>query len=297
MGLLFGRRAIVTMGDVEIDGLRVAFKIEKNAVPEPNTAEISVWNLSRDTRSRILQTTQTSYVGSSLESKQVAGAKSVLVVLQVGYGKEIEQIFSGDIVRDGIGTVRDGGDWVMTFKAADGAEAFRTARIQETFAKHAKLAQVFKKVAENLGIGMGNALEKIKKGDTKGALGEFFGGTVLSGQSHTEMTRLCDSLGYDWSIQDNQLQIIEKEGWMPDAPILLTPDTGLVGSPEPAKHHKGKPYLTKFRSLLQPRIVPRKRVQLQTASVNGLFGIVKVLHSGDTAGQEWYSNCEARAVS
>jgi len=174
MGVLFGRRAVLQIGTVEVDGLRVSFKVEKDNKPEPNKSEVSVWNLSRDTRAKMLN--QTAYLGP-------VQVQSVTLSLQVGYGNDIELIFVGDIMRDGITTVRDGGDWVTTFKSGDGADAFRSARIQESFAKGAKIADVFKRLTESLGVGMGNALEKIKKGDFKGGLTEFFGGTVWSGQS------------------------------------------------------------------------------------------------------------------
>lgn len=272
MGELFDRRAVLQMGAVEIDGLRVAFKVEKTAEPEPNDAEVSVWNLSRETRAKVTQ-------------------DRVPIVLRVGYGTGISQVFAGDILRDGITTVRDGSDWVTTFKAGDGAEAYRTSRVQEAFGKGAKLADVFKKTAESMGVGMGNALTKIRQGDAKGALTEFFQGAVLSGRTPDELTRVCGSLGYGWSIQDGQLQIIEKGKWTDDEAVLLAPDSGLIGSPEP-----GKDGITKIRSLLQPTIKPLRRVKLETRFCNGFFVVMKVTHSGDTHGNDWFSDCEARLI-
>jgi len=279
MGILFGRRVVLQMGAIEVDGLRISFKVEKDNKPEPNKAEISVWNLSRETRANIV------------------ASESVPIAIQVGYGEDIEQIFIGDIMRDGITTTRDGGDWVTTFKAGDGADAYRSARIQESFAKGAKIEKVLKKLSESLGVGMGNALDKIKQGDIKGGLTEFFGGTVLSGQSSVELTRMLDSLDMEWSIQDGQLQIVEKGLWNDEAVVVLTPETGLIGSPEPGNRKKDKPAITKFRSLLQPGIKPLRRVQVKSESVDGIFVVSKVLHTGDIAGQDWYSDCEGLAIS
>jgi hypothetical protein len=269
---MFGRRAVLQMGTVEVDGLRVAFRIARDNKPEPNQGEVSVWNLSRNTRAKLAD-------------------QEVPVGLQVGYGGEISQLFSGDIPADGISTVREGPDWVTTFRAGDGEKAYRTARIQESFGKGTKLADVLKKAAKQMGVGVGNALSKLADGDLEGAVTEMFGGAVLSGPVPRELDRLLRSYGYEWSIQDGQLQVVERDGHTDDEAVLLRPDTGLIGSPEP-----GKNGFTKIRSLLQPQILPRRRVKLETASFDGFFVVAKVTHTGDTYGPEWYSEFEAEPL-
>jgi len=290
MAFLFGRRAVLQMGVAEImgammgppgmqtkeiEGLRISFKVEKSNQPEPNNAEISVWNLSRDTRSSFLS------------------QGSVPLVLQAGYGDDIAQIFTGDVKPGGITIARDGADWVTTFKAGDGCEAYRTARIQESFQRGTALTAVFERLARSLGKELGPSLARIQAGDVKGALLSFFGGTALSGSVKDELDRVCASTGTEWSIQNDQLQIIAKGGLLPDPVVLLSPDTGLIGSPEP-----GKDGIIKIRALLQPQLKPLGRVQVAEAqSRNGTYGVFKLTHSGDTHGQDWYTDCEARAVT
>lgn len=272
MAQMFGRRAVLQMGTVEVDGLKVSFKITRDSKPEPNAGEISVWNLSRDTRAKFAEQT-------------------VPVILQAGYGDNIAQVFQGDIPTDGISTVRDGPDWVTTFRAGDGAQAFRTARVSRSFGKGTKIVDVLKKVAQDLGVGMGNAAAKLASGDLDGAVTELFGGVVLNGPVPRELDRLLRSFGYEWSIQDGELQVVERDGFTDGDAVVLTPDTGLIGSPEP-----GKDGFTKIRSLLQPHILPRVRLQLETEAHEGLFVVSRVVHSGDTHGDAWYSDCEARPL-
>jgi hypothetical protein len=267
---MFGRRAVLRMGTVEVDGLRVTFRIARDKKPEPNQGEISVWNLSRETRAKLAD-------------------QKVPIEFQAGYGKDISQVFFGDIPADGISTVRDGPDWVTTFRAGDGGKAYRTARIQEAFGKGTKLADVLKKAAKQMGVGLGNALSKLADGDLSGAVTEMFGGVVLSGPVPRELDRLLRSYGYEWSIQDGQLQVIEQDGHTDDEAVLLRPDTGLIGSPEP-----GKDGFTKVRSLLQPQILPGRRVKLETSNLDGFFVVAKVTHTGDTHGPDWYSECEGK---
>lgn len=273
MGDLFGRVASLQMGAILVTGLRVSFIIDKSAEQEPNTAEIAVWNLAASTRAAL--------------KEQIP----LYLKLTAGYVGNDPQIFEGDIAPSGISSVKDGNNWVTSFKAADGLEAYRTARIQESFKKGTALIPVVTKLVKSMGIGLGNAIEKLKQGDTKGALTEFVEGVTLSGSVPKELGRLLESSGYTWSAQDGQLQIVEKDGHIVREVPHLTPDTGLIGSPEP-----GKDKFTKFRSLLQPKLIPKHQVQIETSSYNGLYTLHRVRHNGDTHGANWFSDCEAKAA-
>src|ERR1044071_7509029 len=62
---------------VEVQDLRVQFKIEKSLEKDPNTAEISITNLAESTRSQM----------------QTQSAK---IILRAGYLNTLGQIFVGD---------------------------------------------------------------------------------------------------------------------------------------------------------------------------------------------------------
>ena len=273
MGDQFIRVASLQMGVVQVHNLRVSFIIEKADRSEPNTAEIGVWNLAENTR--------------ALLKKQIP----LYVKLVAGYTGNDSQLFEGDIAPDGIFSVKDGKDWITTFKAGDGLEAHRSARIQESFAKGTALIPIITKLAKSMGVGLGNAIEKIGQGDVSGALTAMFNGTVVSGSVPRELERLLSSTGYTYSIQDNQLQIVEKGGRIFRQVPHLTPDTGLIGSPEP-----GEDGFTKFRSLLQPKLIPAHQVKLTTANYDGIYVLRRVRHNGDTHGANWFSDCEAKAA-
>ena len=241
---LFDRRAIVQMDTVKVEGLRIAFDIEKDAEPEPNPAEISVWNLAKKTRAKMLD-------------------RIIPLILQAGYVDNIEQIFIGDIRPGGVTTVRSEGDWITTFKAGDGDNAHK-ARIQESFAKGAKPKDVFRKVMEKIeehlsgnkslaakiADKIADAIEAGKKGGLDAVLDEFFGGTIVSGNAIKEISQLLKSFGYGYSIQDGHQQVVEDGKWTDEDPVLLTPDTGLIGSPEPGSEIEIKNrlpvYVTRF---------------------------------------------------
>lgn len=269
---LFGRRAVLTVGTTQIDGLRTVFKINQSDKPEPNGSEISVYNLSETTRGRIQDQT-------------------LPIALEAGYQDDISQIFSGNIRKDGVSSRRAGPDWITTFKSLDGGEAFINTRIQETFKAGTDLGTVLTKLAKSAGVGLGNALEKLRAGDPTGALTEFTNGVTLSGRNSREMERLFRSSGYDYSVQDGQLQVTRIGQANDQTAVLLSAATGLIGSPEP-----GAKGLTKIRSLLQPILRPRRKIELSTVELKGFYVARRVLHTGDTHGQAWYSEVEATQI-
>ena len=50
---LFDRQVSLQLDTVVADQLRVVFKIEKDTKPEPNKAEISVYNLNDESRAKV----------------------------------------------------------------------------------------------------------------------------------------------------------------------------------------------------------------------------------------------------
>jgi len=273
---LFNRRAIVylgaeqgTLNRVKIEGLRVSFKVIKTDEPEPNDSEISVWNLAESTRGRIKD-------------------RTLPVSLEAGYGKNLALIFSGDIDPKGVSSRREGPDWITTFKASDSGEAFRTARIQESISAGAKLGPVLKKMAQSLGVKTGNSIEKLKQGDLNGAFDTFFSGVTLSGPAFKESQRLLKSSGWDMQIHNGELEVTASNQPLDLPVVLLTSSTGLIGSPEP-----GDKGVIRFDSLLNPEIGPRRKVDLKSKTISGLYMVKKVTLIGDTDGQQWYSQAEA----
>ena len=65
--MFFKRQFELIIGETNISGLDVAFHIEKSLSPEPNMAELQIWNLSPKNR-RYLQ-----------------AQKAIPVTLQAGY--------------------------------------------------------------------------------------------------------------------------------------------------------------------------------------------------------------------
>jgi len=278
MGELWNRTFALNLGGTLVssettDGarneiLRVTFNIERDGGKSPNTAEIAVYNLAEATRAKV-------------------GEKGILTTLEAGYSGQSSTIFSGKL--EAGKSVRDGVDWITSFQSTDGGKELREGRINLSFEK-VSVAGAFERVAESLGLGLGNAREQIAKGNIRGALTDFANGMVLSGSSKKELDRLAKTYGYDWSIQNGQLQLLgPTDAIEPNDAIVLDSDSGMIGSPE-----SGEDGIVEVRALLIPQLEPGRVVALSSEQVSGFYRTEKVAYNGDTHGTDWFADLELK---
>lgn len=281
MSRLFNPRATVAIGNasfgeaVLIEDLRISFRAEKSLDRAPNKLKLSVHNLSERQRARVQ-------------------AKDTDLVLQAGYEDNIEVLYSGQIRT--ADHKYEGADWVSTIECGDGEVAVATAHVSESFGENAPLMSVATKVAESMGLGLGNLQEKLEAppggADT---ISSFSGGYSAFGHAAKELEKLLKPMGLSFSIQEGQLLVLgENEVHSGIASVLLTPDTGLVGSPELGTPDKvsGRSVM-KCKALLQPAIRPGGLLVVESANLRGRFRVNKVVHNGDTQGQAWHTEIEA----
>ena len=245
--------------------LRVTFKVVRTLVKDPNTAEITIYNLGPENRARL----QTKDIACSLEA---------------GYVGNAHQIFSGTL--DYGQSAQQGTDWVTTVQSGDGSKKFRSARANISLKGPVSAEQALAAAAQALGIPPGNSTGK---GSLRKSLTAFAQGLVLSGKSELQVDKIMRSLGLSWSIQDGVLQTLGPTDVIGGSAVSLQPGTGLLGSPE-----FGEDGIVKARSLLQPELVPGREVLLSSRQVTpaGRFRVQKATFTGDTWGSAWYTDTE-----
>lgn len=278
MGELFNRAFSINLGGTRVasettDGkrnelLRVQFQVELSRAKSANTAEVAVYNLAEQTRARVAE-------------------KDILTEIEAGYSGQSSVIFRGKL--DAGKSVRDGVDWVTSFQSTDGGKELRQSRINTSF-KKASVLEVFKTVASSMGVGLGNAVEKLAAGNVRGAMTQFANGIVLSGPSQKELDRLAKTFGYSWSIQAGQLQLLGPgDAIEPGDAIVVDSRHGMVGSPE-----SGENGVVEVRSLLIPHLTPGRVVALSSEQISGFYRVEKVTFQGDTHGTDWYADLELK---
>jgi hypothetical protein len=274
--MLFDRRATVVVDGVRVEGLRIAFRVSKSLGKEPNTMDLTVTNLSASTRASIARTLAP-------------------VVLSAGYADSEAVIFRGD-ARTVIHT-HEGVDWNTRVQCGDGERAYAFARMSESFAPGTSIVDVVRKCAAALGLNVGNLPDMLARGSFRGDLTQYAHGYTSHGRASAELDKVLRSAGFEWSIQDGALQVLKGTAPVQGDAVLLSPDSGMIGSPDhgtPAVKG-GKPPI-KVRSLLQPTIRCGGVVEVRSAGVQGQYRVAKVEHTGDTHGAEWYTTIEATQV-
>lgn len=255
----------------KIENLRVSFKVTKSLTKDPNSAEIKVYNLSAATRAKL-------------------PGKGAKVILQAGYDQTIEQVFIGDARI--IESKQEGPDWVTSIECGDGARAAASSRVSTSFAGGTKVADVITKIGKTLKIDLGNLSDV-----ARGVKGEFVQGYAAHGSSIKELDTALKAAGFELSIQDGALQVLAPGAVTTEQVIVLDSSSGLIGSPEMGSgDKKDKPPFLKAKSLLQPALKPGRKVHIKSIQYDGNFRVSKVEHTGDTAGQDWYSELELQAL-
>lgn len=274
MAQLFRRTCVAVVDTLRVEGLRMSFRVQKTTKREPNTLELKIYNLSEQTRARL----------------QGVG---VPVILSAGYLGNAAVIFQGDSRT--IDHLREGVEWITRIRCGDGERAYQWSHFSESFAPGTSVADVIRGAAKALGLNLGNLEDELGRGAFRGGLTQFAHGYTAHGKAGLELDKLLRTVGLSWSVQDGALQILRGSDPAPGRAVLLTPDTGLVGSPEHnAPDKKGKPPLIKFKSLLQPQIRCGGTVEIRSAAVKGQFRVESLDHSGDTASAEWYTGGEVQ---
>lgn len=274
MGKLFNRQAAVTIDTVRVTGLDVRFEIEKALKPQPNKAKIEIFNLNPDHRAQFQR-------DGDIQAR-----------LEVGYDNEtLQQIFLGDLRRGY--SVYEPPDWRTVITSGDGEKRHKGARMNVSYAAGTAVDQVGKDIVQALGVGVGNALQALTGSALRGGLTQYTSGKVVAGKVSDILAKHMASVGKEYSVQDGAVQVLDIGQTLQSTAVLLSADTGLIGSPEP-----GTKGLLKLKALLQAQIFPGRKIQVDSVikNVSGFYRVEVCKYKGDTAGQDWYVEIEAKAI-
>ncbi len=276
--LQFGRRARLTLGETQVEGLRISFKIDRTDEPTPDTAEISVWNLAETTR------------------EGLTSSRSLPVTLEAGYGT-LQLLFLGDIMENGVTTARKGPDWITTLRTGDGLSCHRTNRVTHNIPKGMPINQAVVGLLQKMsGVDVTNAIAQVNAG-LPGLVSArpSYNGTVLQGSALQELNKFVRAFGYRVIVVHGKVEFHQITGTYSDGTVpSLSPTSGLLGAPVATQDG-----FIQFRCFLRPEIAPKRQVQVIWSQVPlGLFIVArKITHTGDTRSAEWYTEVEGSKKS
>ncbi len=294
-GELFGRKAslLLVQGDKALDlsDMHFRFKTAQEDAEAPGNCEIRVWNLSEAT----IKTIRGEYTK---------------VVLQAGYKQApFGVIFTGTIKQYRIGREPDALNTYLDILCADGDEAYNFATCSRTLAAGSspgdRIAAAVAAMSDK-GVNSGQVLIP----STGGILPR---GKVLFGMAKAIIRAETQTIGATWSIQNGYVNVIPLTGYLPGEAVVLNALSGLIGRPEATIDG------IRARCLINPKIIVGGLVKIDNKSINqtlqqnpdgaplaynqyaglqqlatvtndGVYRVYVVEHTGDTRGQEWYTD-------
>lgn len=271
----FNRVAQVIAGPYGQDGVlitagRIAFNVVKTDKPKTNTMDVRIYNASPNTR-QLLETTENA------------------LILNAGYTTSLRQVAAGDITRGR--TSLAGPDRITHATCGDGLRALASTRVSLSYDGAVSAQQIIDDLSGSLGLPLRETDADLS--------GKFRTGWAFVGQARDAMTAIARRFDLDWSVQNEELQVVTRRGVTTQDAVLITSGTGLIGHPE-AMDDNGEdtidakePPGLRLTTLLNPLYEPGGVVVLQTLDYNGPeYRIKRVEHVGDTHGADWHSTIE-----
>jgi hypothetical protein len=279
--MAFMRFVEVTVGPKDgngfkIDGLKIAFKIEKTDSSDTNTSTIKIYNLNQDTSSKAA----------------VAGNH---IMLRAGYQDEtIGSIFFGNVLK-GV-RYRDGDDYITELQIQDGRTAVMSTRVSVSYSKGVEAKTVAQDFLNALQLSF-KGLENIPDGEA------YPSGFSHIGMATDGLKKVLSRFDLSYTIQ-NEMIFILKPGEAADTTGLkLTPETGLLKIPQSVSDKTGDgddkteaKNKWKFTTMLFPELVPGAACKVEASSFSGDVIIHKAIYEGDNWGGDFKIDIEAEAV-
>ena len=266
---------------LDLSRLRVTFTITKSDASTPNHAAIKVYNLADTTVNQVR-------------------AEFTRVILKAGYEGNLGVIFDGTIKQTRVGR-EDGVNSYIEIFAADGDEAHNFAYVNTTLAAGATQANQITAATvpmEQFGVTPGYT------GDTGSA--RLPRGKPMFGMSRDYLRQSAQSTSTTWSIQDGRVNVVPLTGVLPGTAVVLSPSTGLIGTPEQTEDG------ISIKCLINPTLRVGGLVRLDGRVIlegenkdagkdgeakvqsplapDGVYRILTVGFDGDTRGTDWYAN-------
>jgi len=275
---------------IELSEMHIRFTVYHATIQTPNTLQARVYNLSPATMNRICK-------------------EYTQVYLKAGYsnwsGEIFDTIFAGYIIWAKKGR-ESPTDTYLEINAADGDFGYTYAKMTGSLAAghtNKDIKKMVDRSFKELKVDKGHEAEMP---ETK-----YPRGRVLYGMTRDIARNLAQTTGHTWSIQEGKYTTVKLDSVLPDEEIVLRADTGLIGMPQQTADG------VIAKSLLSPYLVPNRKVFIDNKSVqtfafpspptgdsmvqfwkestaaqsaDGHYKVLAVDHTGDTRGNQWYSD-------
>lgn len=259
--------------------LRCQFSCEVGESSSSNTGKITLWNLSDETI-------------NLLEQEDCA------IELRAGYGADMPVIMGGTLTY--CVTSQSGADQQTEIEFEDGFVSMRDATVSLGYSGVVN----GKKICEDAAAEMGCEI----KFSNSAVLSDFTNFAFI-GSGKTLLDRICNHSKMRWSMQNGIIQVCAPGEPLNTAAYVLSPETGLIGSPKPiyessatsdstgqnATKRKAKKGI-EVQYLLNGHIQVDDLVKVKSKRYAGDFRVSKIKFSGDSEGGDWTCTAQLAEV-
>ena len=292
---------------LDLSDYRIKFKITQAVMGKPCTAEITVYNVSKDVVDSI-----------GVEANQAVAGKRLKVILDAGYEDSHATVFSGDLWWKTTGRESQT-DTYMRLVAAIGDRANRYAVVNGTLPKGASQKDIASFIAKTYAAyGIKLDAENLPKNLIKTNLPR---GRVLYSLSRDAIRQFASNnrLDFGYTNLEGVVFVPSDATYDQSEPVVvINSATGMIN----------RPRLTtggvQVQCLLNPRIDVGTLVKIDNASIihqslvtdftaqsitentaatnflvdaDGVYRVLQRTHEGDTRGQSWYTNLNCVALT
>ena len=263
-----------------LSGLRISFSITKSLAWATNSAVVKIWNLSQDHRNLIKDYGDEVTVFANYSNTGDPNFKASELVF-VGNTTAVSHIYEQPEI-------------VTILECGDGEFYVNQARVNLSFAAGTPARIIINAIASQMGI----QLKPLPDVDNL----EYRQGYKNIGMGKDALTDVCNKLGLQWSVQNNELQVIPLNGVFKGPIIQINESTGMQGVPQRYTYRRIDQYRSiyepttgyKVNVALNPLILPGSTIDLSSKHLDfrGPYRVENVRHNGDTFGYIWQSNLE-----
>lgn len=251
--------------------LRVTFTVKKTLESTENEAEIEIYNVSEDSY-KLLQKVNEDH----------------LVQLSIGYGEAKHSLFVGSIENSSY--YRDKSDWILKIIGKDGQDINQETIVNKSYREGYSIKETLLDMIQSSSKAYLGAFKDSVKWIKENLSGnkKTENGLSISGGLLEEVNKLLSGFGASMSFQNEKAQIIWNNSNTKDDIVVLSPSSGLIGSPVEKGGNEG----IEFNSLLIPIIKPGGLIRIKSKTLNDHFRVDVANYKGDTHGHDWMCKCE-----
>lgn len=219
----------------------------------------------------------------NLSDATIAQLEAPNQTLQVKAGTTfVGELFKGQITTRGVVTKNDIPNRTTTITAKDGRRIYRDTKVSKAYAPNTPIASVVKDLLALTGLPVGTG--------SVYPSGNFPSGWAHQGLWRQALAEILLPLGFYYTIQGGVIYVLNEASTAPGNVPLLSPSTGLIGSPTRTKRG------CNVASVLNSAIIAGRGIQVQSKFFNGLYRCAVVEHKYDTDGLTWRTDAQTEVI-